>query len=444
MGFPICLSVFGNTNSLSQIFKDYADSADLFEVRLDLSEKLDLASIRKSSTKPLIFASHNNPELLNEASPYSDWIDVGPAAANGSSAKKIVSFHGKDEDPAAIWQKFSGEHLTKIVLDTNDYSKIATLLELNALHPQKALCFTMGEVGAFSRILSVFKKAPWIYASLPDQPTAAGQFSIDQLINIYQVKRFSSEPEVFGILGNPVSHSRSPAFHNQKFAEHNLPWIYLPFPCLDLESLMKHRQKFGIVGLSVTHPYKEQVIRYLSEQTTETKKLRSCNTMLWKDNAWHGINTDLVGFEGLLVKHGVEVENKYVAIIGAGGAARAAAFVISQSSAKLIFLNRTHSKALELAKEFKGTAVDLSEIAAVEYDVLIQTTPVGMRDEECPMNPELLRPSATVIDVLYEPAETILLRKAKALGCRAINGEDWFVSQAEAQFQFWLSNLGAG
>lgn len=436
MGFPICLSVFGSTKSLCEIFESCTDQADLFEVRLDLSEKLDLASIRKATSKPLIFASHNNPELLNNAEPYADYIDIGPTKA--TSNKQIVSFHGKDEDPEVLWQKFSGDHITKIVLETNNYSKIAALLKLNS---EKSICFAMGEVGAFSRILSVFEKALWIYASLSQQATAPGQFSIDQLINTYQVKRFSAKPGIFGILGNPVSHSRSPAFHNQKFAEHNLPWIYLPFPCLDLESLMDHRKNFGIIGLSVTHPYKEKVIAFLAEQTPEVKKLRSCNTLLWKNNGWHGINTDVVGFEGLLIKHGVELDKKYVAIIGAGGAARAAAFVVAQSSAKLIFLNRTHEKAMELAKEFNGTAVQLSEIVAVEYDVLIQTTPVGMRNNDCPINPDLVRPSTTVIDVLYEPAETILLRKAKALGCRAINGEDWFLLQAEAQFQYWLRNF---
>lgn len=436
MGFPISLSVFGSTKSLCEIFESCTDQADLFEVRLDLSEKLDLASIRKATSKPLIFASHNNPELLNNGELYADYIDIGPTKA--SSKKQIVSFHGKDEDPDVLWQRLNGEHITKIVLETNNYSKIAALLKLNS---EKSICFAMGEVGAFSRILSVFEKAPWIYASLSQQATAPGQFSIDQLINTYQVKRFSAKPGIFGILGNPVSHSRSPAFHNQKFAEHNLPWIYLPFPCLDLESLMDHRKNFGIIGLSVTHPYKEKVIAFLAEQTPEVKKLRSCNTLLWKNNGWHGINTDVVGFEGLLIKHGVELDKKYVAIIGAGGAARAAAFVVAQSSAKLIFLNRTHEKAMELAKEFNGTAVQLSEIVAVEYDVLIQTTPVGMRNNDCPINPDLVRPSTTVIDVLYEPAETILLRKAKAHGCRAINGEDWFLLQAEAQFQYWLRNF---
>ena len=154
MGFPICLSVFGNTKSLSEIFQNYGETADLFEVRLDLSEKLDLASIRTSTTKPLIFASHNNPGLLNDAEPFADYIDIGPLMA-ATSMQRIVSFHGKEEDPDALWQKYSGEHITKIVLDTNDYSKIASLLKLNS---PKAICFAMGEVGAFSRILSVFKK----------------------------------------------------------------------------------------------------------------------------------------------------------------------------------------------------------------------------------------------------------------------------------------------
>src|SRR5262245_30689312 len=142
MGFPICLSVFGNNETLSQIFQNYADKADLFEVRLDLSEKLDLASIRKATLKPLIFASHNNPELLNDAEPYGDYIDIGPITP--ASQKQIVSFHGKDEDPDSLWQKFNGDHITKIVLDTDNYSKIAALLKLNS---EKSIGFAIGEVG---------------------------------------------------------------------------------------------------------------------------------------------------------------------------------------------------------------------------------------------------------------------------------------------------------
>ncbi len=441
MSFPICLSVFGNTQSVCLVLQNYADAADLFEVRLDLSDKLDLALIRRSASKPIIFASHTQPDLLNEAVAFADYIDlgnVGTSRSSPSDVQRIVSFHGRDEDPDALWQKLSGNHITKIVLETGDYAKIARLMELNQVYREKAICFAMGEIGAFTRILSVFKGARWIYASLSGQPTAPGQFTIDQLMNIYQVKRFSSEPVVFGILGNPISHSRSPAFHNQKFAEHHLLWIYLPFPCVDLDSLMSQTPRFGIRGFSVTHPFKETIVSYLSEKPVEIQKLRSCNTVVWKNNAWHGINTDVVGFEGLIVKNGVILDDKRVAIIGAGGAARAVAFVVSQSSAQLFFLNRTQSKAEELAAEFNGKAVPLSEFASVEYDVLVQTTLVGMREEECPVNPDLLRRGTTIIDVLYEPAETVLLRKARALGCRAINGEDWFLSQAEAQFQYWL------
>ncbi len=439
MEFPICLSVYGDTQSVSEVLQKQTD-ADLFEIRLDLSEKLNFESVRAATSRPLIFASHTKPELLKDAIAFADYLDVGSYTleAGPSAQKTIVSFHGDEEDPFLIWDKLRGNSITKIVLETSDYKKISNLLELNQKSRGDAICFAMGEIGAFSRILSVFRGAPWIYASLPGQPTAAGQFTIDELIHTYNVKRFSTDPVTFGILGNPVAHSHSPAFHNRKFAENNLPWIYLRFPCTDLMSLMSHTAQFGIKGLSVTHPFKEECISYLQSKSKEVELLRSCNTLYKKNEGWVGINTDVVGFEELLRKNSLSLQGLRVAILGAGGAARAAAYIALKDGAQLIFLNRTQSKAETLATIFNGTAIPLSEFSSLEYDVLVQSTPVGMQNDECPVNPESLRPRTTVIDVIYEPSETLLLRKARALGCRTINGEQWFLSQAEAQLRWWM------
>ncbi|HSE42709.1 MAG TPA: type I 3-dehydroquinate dehydratase, partial [Acidobacteriota bacterium] len=366
----------------------------------------------------------------------ADFLDTGSDISAVISARRIVSFHGTDEDPIPLWQKFSGDWITKIALDTPDYERIFQLLKLN--EDSNAICFAMGEVGAFSRIISVFKGAEWIYTSLPSKPTASGQFTIGELLNLYRVKRFSKIPEVFGILGNPVSHSKSPLFHNEKFAERNLPWIYLPFLCKDLDSLLTHAEQFGIRGLSVTHPFKEAIIRHLKTKSKEVELLRSCNTVFRKNNEWHGINTDIDGFEALLRKNQIELQGLRVAILGAGGAARAAAYVGLQHGAELIFINRTHSKAEMLAAIFNGTAVASSGIGSVEYDVLVQATPVGMQSNDAPVNTATLRPRTVVIETIYEPKETLLLQKARELGCKTVNGEEWFYGQAEAQLDWWM------
>jgi 3-dehydroquinate dehydratase/shikimate dehydrogenase len=438
MVFPICLSVYGDTKSVLEALQK--QDADLFEIRLDLSQKLDFHAIRDATTKPLIFASHTKPELLEDAIGFANYLDVGSytLGTKQSQEKTITSFHGAEEDPIIIWEKLHKDSITKIILETADYKRISQLLELNQRDPAKAICFAMGEIGAFSRILSVFYGAPWIYASLTGQPTATGQYTIDELLNLYRVKRFSTTPSLFGILGNPVAHSLSPEFHNRKFAQNDLPWIYLRFPCTDLNSLMSHAEIFEIQGFSVTHPFKEQIIHYLNSKSNEVELLRSCNTVYRKDKEWHGTNTDVIGFEELLLKNNLNLHDLRVAIIGAGGAARAAAYIALRHGAHLIFLNRTFSKAETLAAVFNGEATSISEFSSVEYDVLIQTTPIGMQNDESPVNPDALRPRTTVIDVIYEPNETLLLKKARALGCRTINGQQWFDSQAQAQFEWWM------
>lgn len=427
----ICLSLFGSTDEICDQISA-TQEADLYEIRLDLSSELDYQKIRACTQKPLIFASHEKAELLKEVPRVWDYLDVGPYRMDGK--EYIVSVHADDGDPSRLWSDYDGEHITKIVLNTRDYSRIADLLALT--RSRHGLCFAMGEVGAFSRVLSGFHGAPWMYASRPGQPTAAGQFTVEELIHTYRIRRFPVEPEaVFGIVGNPVTHSRSPEFHNRKFAETNRNWIYLPFHCEDIQGLFKHALRFDIRGFSITHPFKEKVVRLLEVSSHDVKRLKSCNTVLLKDGKWHGINTDISGFTTLLVESGISLLGSNAIILGAGAAARTIAAVIRPHVSDLLFLGRTLSKAKAAAAAFSGRAGLLQDLAKQNYDVLFNATPVGWNPEECPVNPDVLRKGVAVFDAIYR--DTLLLKKARALGCRTFNGELWFQSQAEAQFRWW-------
>lgn len=433
----ICLSLYGSTEEICGEIAA-AIEADLFEIRLDLSEPLNYERIRSSTSLPLVFASHAKPELLKRACRYADYLDVGPHPAEGTDY--IVSVHAGEEDPLKLWTQHAGDHLTKIVLDTQDYAKMAALLELNRSHHPDALCFAMGETGAFSRILSALLGAPWIYASPSDRPTAPGQFTPEELVATYRIRRFEDDPEaIFGIIGNPVSHSRSPEFHNRKFAEANLNWIYLPFHCENLSSLLEWAPRFGVRGFSVTHPYKEAVLTSLAQQSEDVRSLRSCNTLSYSDGVWHGINTDARGVTELLRLNNVSIAGTRVIILGAGGSARAIASVVRPHAKDLLILNRTLDHAQSLAAEFSGRAGTLQDFGREPYDVLFNATPVGWTAAECPINPDLLQKGTVVIDAIYR--QTTLLQKAAALGRLAINGEAWFEAQAEAQFQFWKRTL---
>ncbi|HSP07066.1 MAG TPA: type I 3-dehydroquinate dehydratase [Acidobacteriota bacterium] len=461
MNPQLCLSLFGDTVEVCRDIAEHPE-ASLYEIRLDLSSGLDLQRVRASTTRPLIIASHCCLELLDAAAAFADAVDVGPHPPR--DARSIVSVHEAEGDPDALWTRYSGDHITKIVLETQNYYTISKLLSLNRNHPGQAVCFAMGEVGAFSRILSGFEGAPWIYTSLEGRPTAPGQFTLHELVEVYRLERFNrrerkerkAEEEwdfsalrplrslrfehplsVFGIVGDPVSHSRSPAFHNSRFAESGLPWIYVPLPCRDLQGLFACAQDFGMKGFSVTHPHKEAVLPFLDIVSEEVRRLRSCNTVCYRDGRWQGINTDVVGIEALLRE--VPLAGARMVLLGAGSSARAVASIARPRVRQLCFLNRTLEKARQLAAEFQATAGTPDQLSELQYDVLFQTTPVGLKGGECPISPQGLRPGTIVIDAIYQPAETELLKCARALGCRTFNGEAWFLAQAEAQFQWWRS-----
>jgi shikimate 5-dehydrogenase len=163
--------------------------------------------------------------------------------------------------------------------------------------------------------------------------------------------------------------------------------------------------------------------------------------MCLKNGEWRGINTDVAGITKLIETAGIQMNGARVTILGAGGAARAAAYVARRAGSSIHFLNRTLSKANALAEEFGGKFGTLSEFGRHQYDILIQATSSGMQKEDCPVNPDLLQVGSTVIDAIYEPEETLLLKKAKAAGCRVVNGRLWFDAQAEAQFAWWKANL---
>lgn len=429
----ICLSLYGTTEEVCSAINSF--DADLFEIRLDLCSDPDGARIRAATNKPLLFAAHRRPDLLEKYWSFADYVDVEQGEATGQNS--IVSIHAKEEDPDRLWKKLSGEHRTKIVLETEDYDVIARLIELNRTHCPLAFCFAAGEVGSFSRILSVLNGAPWIYASLAERPTGSAQFTFDQLVETYRLRRFQKMQDfsIFGIIGNPVSHSRSPQIQNKSFTDAALPWIYLPFLCKDLQALLRAAPRWKTKGLSITHPYKEEILPLLDSVSPAVQSLRSCNTAAYVDGKWIGTNTDVEGIEATLKD--VPFKSSRIVIIGAGASARALASVVRSQVAELWILNRTTDRSGRLASEFQARSGSLTDLANIDYDILIQATSIGWNSSECPVDIRHLRPGKVVIDCIYQDTE--LLKKARALGCKTINGEIWFQAQALAQFRWWTS-----
>jgi shikimate dehydrogenase len=261
----------------------------------------------------------------------------------------------------------------------------------------------------------------------------------------------SGKTQVCGVIGDPIEHTLSPTIHNAAFNHLGLDFVFLAFrvKAADLENAIRGMRGLGIHGLNVTMPHKNTVTAYLDEMDPAVKFLGSANTILNKDGKFSGFNTDGVGALKALRENGVELAEKKVLLLGAGGAAKAIAFSLAKEVNELVVLNRADEKAKEVAERLTRTlgkkvvGGSLSAEAVAENlqdsDVLINATSVGMHPEanQSIVPSRLLRSDLTVMDVVYNPVETKLAKDAKVAGARVISGVEMLIYQGAASFEIW-------
>lgn len=243
---------------------------------------------------------------------------------------------------------------------------------------------------------------------------------------------------LFGLIGNPVAHSLSPVMHNQAFAATGCNAVYLAFCVSDPAAAIKSIKALNVKGLSVTLPHKVAVMECLDEIDRTAARIGAVNTIVHHNGKLIGHNTDCQGAITALQTR-TTLNGKSVAIIGAGGAARAIGFGLTKVAARLTVLNRTRKTGEQLAADLQADYLPLDECRPNRYDILINTTPVGMHPhtDASPMAKQALSKEMVVMDIVYNPLNTRLLKQAADRGCRIINGLDMFVFQGAHQFELW-------
>ena len=267
--------------------------------------------------------------------------------------------------------------------------------------------------------------------------------------------KINTQTQLCGLLGNPVEHSLSPAIHNAAFEHLGLNFVYLAFPVEDVEGAIMGIKALGnLRGFSVTIPHKVAVMSYLDDIELTARHIGSVNTIVKENGKLTGFNTDASGALLALRQAGVTLSQKKVMILGSGGAARAIAFAIAVEEAVgiLTILGIDEKERNSLSQDIrKKTSVEVRQGSITdetlgEYlphtDVLIHCTPIGMHPkiEESCVPQHLLKPSLTVMDIVYNPLETRLLREARETGCTVIRGVEMFVNQAVGQFERWTGH----
>jgi len=246
------------------------------------------------------------------------------------------------------------------------------------------------------------------------------------------------DTQLYGVVGNPIGHSLSPAVHNAAFLAEGLNAVYLAFETEDIQACLKGMKGLGIRGMSITIPYKSEVMPFLDEVHDEAAAIGAVNTIVNRDGRLTGYNTDALGALRALEEN-TEMPGKRCIMIGAGGAARAIGYILKKKGVELTIANRSVERGISLCKSLDCGFVNMEEVVNERGDILINTTPVGMTPnaESCPVPEKVLRRGMVVMDIIYNPLETRLLAMARGRGCVVVNGLAMFVYQGAEQFRLW-------
>ncbi|MBR9980638.1 MAG: shikimate dehydrogenase [Desulfatitalea sp.] len=252
------------------------------------------------------------------------------------------------------------------------------------------------------------------------------------------VPAIDTRTRLFGVIGAPVGHSLSPAMHNAALQAMGYGAVYLAFHVTDPAGALAGMRALGIGGLSITIPHKVAIIDSLDELDPLAHRIGAVNTVVPRDGLLIGFNTDCFGAVAAL-KETIDPAGQQVALLGAGGAARAVGFGLMDAGARVTLFNRSAGRGDDLARTLGVDCHPLNELRHHQADILINTTSLGMRPETArtPVPPNCLRPGMVVMDIVYNPLETRLLRDARAAGCDTIDGVAMFVYQGARQIELW-------
>lgn len=375
--------------------------------------------------------------------------------------KMVLSYHDFKARPADLHERITqmeqtGLDIVKIAWQAESLEDGLLALELSAQRPGRRVLIAMDAAGQISRLLAARAGMPFTFAALPTGGTAPGQPTVSELDQMYRYNQQRPDWPVYGVIGWPVGHSRSPAIHNAGLRELALPGVYVPLPIapdyIEFDALVRRlRTVVGIRGLSVTIPHKENALLFARRSGAEiaplARQIGAVNT-LWWDAAerLHADNTDLDGaLDALTAGMGqtrADLAGQRVALLGAGGAARALVAGLVAAGATVVIYNRTLERAATLAQAFsagpgKAVAAPWENLCKSCCEIVINCTPIGMYPK-CDASPiddfTDWSPQTVVMDTVYNPVQTLLLQRAAAANLRTITGVDMFVRQAARQF----------
>jgi 3-dehydroquinate dehydratase/shikimate dehydrogenase len=391
-----------------------------------------------------------------------DWVDletdISEEVRRYKDVKRIISYHNLREVPhdlEAIYERMCEQDADVIKIAVTAQSIFDNLRVLKLMqHAKKpTVAFCMGDLGWPSRILGAKYGAPFTYAAFNrERGIAPGILSYEDLKKVYHYPRINPATRVFGVIGDPIGHSLSPLLHNTAFQAEGVDAVYLPFRVQrsQLEEFLEAFKAIPVDGFSVTIPHKEMAAELAIERDSSVVLTRAANTLVRRTQGFSAYNTDYQAARDSLLANMPQnadgsppsLTGRVVLIVGAGGVAHAIAHALHREGSVLTITNRTYERAQRLAEEVGCRALEWAARHSVVCEMLINCTSVGMMPnmDESPIHPSFLKPGFIVMDCVYTPENTILIKEARSRNCHVITGLDLFVRQAALQYEHFTGS----
>ena len=450
---------------------ELSPDVEYLEVRADLVGDLDPEVLRGQFTGRLMYTlrsraeggGHTGGEESRRRRPAAaaaiyDLVDLEgerdltpEILAAVPAEKRLISWHGPSLHPTELRRLFDRLAQTparfyKLIPTAKETADgLRPLALLYALRRDDVVAFSAGEAGTWTRLLAPRLGSPLTYGALGALPGAPGQITVERLIQDYGLPHLPEVERLYGIAGQPIAHSLSPRLHNGAYRKLGIPALYLPFEVstfgdfwLDVvESGSLDHLGFPLRGLSVTSPFKEVALAVSGVSSPRAQHIGAANTLVRDDeDVWEAETTDPEGVSRLLETNGVTLRGAKAAVVGCGGAGKAAAYGLELAGADVTLVNRGRERGERASQEMGLPLVPLADFDPGAYDILIHATALGHHeDDPLPFELDPIGDEAAVVDLVYGDGPTRLVAELRQRGRRAYGGRRVLLHQAFQQFR---------
>ncbi|MEM7478509.1 MAG: shikimate dehydrogenase [Planctomycetota bacterium] len=459
------------------------NGADVVELRLDYigRRSIDLKRLLENRPCPIVITCRRREDggrwerseeerlvvLRTAIATGVDFVDleedIASAIPRYGSTKRIISLHNFDETPEdlrSVHKRLSDldADVIKIATMANSFTDSIRMLRLAESTELPTIAICMGDLGHITRVMALKNGAPFTYTVMKaGKKIAPGQITLEDMIKFYRPKEIDGDTQLFGVVADPVAHSLSPHVHNVAFQKSQLNCRYLPFriPSDEIALFLQWCKEEEVGGISVTIPHKESAMTHLDEIEAAAKGIGAINTVSVRGMNAAGYNTDYRAAmdcleEALKTQRTIQnvseelreddlFRGRGALVLGAGGAARAIGYGLRQRGALVAVSSRTAERAERLASDIGGRFLPWDSRYEINPGILVNCTPVGMHPDvdSTPYDGEKLNEEMIVFDTVYNPENTVLIKRAREAGCFVINGLDMFIRQAAYQFKLF-------